>query len=103
MRADRMPLLQNRVSASLGEIATSSEAKLLLMFFAISCAALAVAWTGMRVVVTQAIEDEARIAGASGPSRNQCSCPVRIFAATQAKGIGRSSIRSGIPRRSNVF
>ncbi len=57
-----MPLLQNRVSASLGEVATSSEAKLLLMFFAISCAALAVAWTGMRVVVTQAIEDEARIA-----------------------------------------
>ena len=51
---------QNREPASLGELAKSSEAKLLLMFFAISCGALVAAWVGMRVVITEAIEDEAR-------------------------------------------
>ena len=55
-----MLLLQNRSAASFGELAKSSEAKLLLMFFAISCAALVAAWTGMRVVIAEAIEDEAR-------------------------------------------
>ncbi len=55
-----MLLLQDREPASLGELAKSSEAKLLLMFFAISCAALVAAWVGMRVVITEAIEDEAR-------------------------------------------
>lgn len=55
-----MLLSQIRVPASLGELAKSSEAKLLLMFFAISSAAVIAAWVGVRVVIAEAIEDEAR-------------------------------------------
>ena len=60
IRVDRMPLLQNRVSASFSDLAKLPEAKLLLMFFTISCAALLAASAGMHVVITRAIEDEAR-------------------------------------------
>ena len=55
-----MLFLRNRVAGSLREPVKSSEAKLLLMFFVISCAALVAAWVGMRMVIAEAIESEAR-------------------------------------------
>lgn len=55
-----MPFEHTRGSATVVDLAKSSEAKLLLTFFAISCAAVIAAWIGMRTVVAEAIEDEAR-------------------------------------------